>query len=174
MHPETEDTQKKYEKWLKTKADLFEEIEIYEQELASLKVELKAADKHITMEEMDEKDRFNRLLPGRKRLVDAVRMIAYRAETAMAGMLKNTTVDIPAARKLLQDLFVTEADIIPDKDSKQLVVRVHNASRPAANRSLSQLLTHLNEAQISYPGTDMRIVYQIGRNIKKNAGDGVT
>jgi len=31
--------------------------------------------------------KFHRLLPGRKRLIDTVRMIAYRGETAMAGLL---------------------------------------------------------------------------------------
>ena len=65
----------------------------------------------------------------------AVKMIAYRAETALTGLLTGATVDIPAARRLLQDLFVTEADILPDAENKILRIRVHGASRPAANRS---------------------------------------
>lgn len=41
-------------------------------------------------------------------------MIAYRSETAMVSLLTSPTVDPVAARRLLQNLFVTEADIYPD------------------------------------------------------------
>ncbi len=71
------------------------------------------------------KNKFFRLLPGRKRLMDTVRMIAYRAETAMAGLLKGPTVDMAAARRLLQDLYVTEADILPMLKDNCLKIRVH-------------------------------------------------
>ena len=89
-------------------------------------------------------------------------MIAYRAETAMVNLLTGPGVDSPSARRLLQDLFVTEADIMPDSRSKELRVRVHNASRPAANRALHQLFEKLNKAEIEYPGTDMQVVYELG------------
>jgi transposase len=170
IHPETADKPVQYEKWLKKKADLFEEITYMEQQLAELKINLKDTDKHITFQEMQEADKFHQLLPGRKRLVDTVRMIAYRAETAMVGALKSPTVDSADARQLLQSLFVTEADIIPDMNSKHLLVRVHNASRPAANRSLMQLFEYLNEAKIIYPGSDLRLVYQLGRGTKNENG----
>jgi len=71
---------------------------------------------------MAESEKFLRLLPGKKRLVDTIRMIAYRAETAMV----------------------------------QLIMRVHNSSRTAANKYLTQLFEHLNQTQIDYPGTDLR------------------
>jgi hypothetical protein len=73
-------------------------------------------------------------------------------------------VDLGAARTLLQDLFVTEADILPDPANKRLHVCVHGASRPVANRSLAQLFIKLNEAQVQYPGTDMHLVYELRAN----------
>ena len=79
----------------------------------------------------------------------------------MAPLLVSSTVDFAAARTLLQNLFVTEADILPDTENKRLLVRVHSASRPAANRSLEQLLAELNEAQVECPGTDLRLVYEL-------------
>ncbi len=39
-------------------------------------------------------------------------------------ILLGPTVDTSAARQLLQDLFVSEADIIPDTENKQLRVKV--------------------------------------------------
>ena len=101
-------------------------------------------------------------------------MISYRAETAMVGLLSGSTLDSPAARRLLQDLFVTEADILPDQEAKQLNIRVHNASRPAANRALLQLCEHLHKAQVKFPGTDMRLVYQIGGFSASNPVQGAT
>jgi hypothetical protein len=150
-----------HQKWLLKKTALLEEIEHYGHQLAEEKARLKATVKRITWEHLEEKDRFHRLLPGRKRLMDTVRMIAYRAETALAPFLVSSTVDFAAARTLLQNLFVTEADILPDAENKRLLVRVHSASRPAANRSLEQLLAKLNEAQVEYPGTDLRLVYEL-------------
>jgi len=174
MHPETEEKPAKYRKWVTKKADLLEEIENYEHQLEKLKAELKDTAKHITWGQLDDKDKFLRLLPGRKRLMDTIRMIAYRAETAMVGLITGPTVDSPAARRLLQDLFVTEADILPDPENKQLNIRVHSASRPAANRVLAQLFEHLNKAEVNYPGTDMRLVYKLGGYTGSTAAEGVT
>ena len=174
MHPETEEKPAKYLKWLTKKANLLEEIENYEHQLEKLKAELKDTAKHITWGQLDEKDKFLRLLPGRKRLMDTIRMIVYRAETAMVGLITGPTVDSPAARRLLQDLFVTEADILPDPENKQLNIRVHSASRPAANRVLAQLFEYLNKAEVNYPGTDMRLVYQLGGYTGSNEAEGVT
>jgi len=174
IHPETEEKPAKYLKWLTKKADLLEEIENYEHQLEKLKAELKDTAKHITWGQLDEKDKFLRLLPGRKRLMDTIRMIAYRAETAMVELITGPTVDSPAARRLLQDLFVTESDILPDPENKQLNIRVHSASRPAANRALAQLFEHLNKAEVNYPGTDMRLVYKLGGYTGSNGAEGVT
>jgi len=168
MHPETEDNPAKYRKWLEKKADLFEEIENFEYQLKALKAKLKETSKHITWGQLDEKDKFLRLLPGRKRLMDTIRMIAYRAETAMVGLITGPTVDSSDARRLLQDLFVTEADILPDHENGQLNIRVHSASRPAANRALVQLFEHLNKAEVKYPGTEMRMVYTLGAYTTQN------
>jgi len=118
--------------------------------------QLKKIPQHITWSELEEKDRFNRLLPGRKRLTDTVIMIAYRAETVMTGFLKRETFDSSEAKNLLQGLFVTDADIIPDIESETLLVRIHCASTPAANNKLKELFEHLNKTETKYPGTDLQ------------------
>ena len=141
---------------------MLEEVENFEYQLNELKAQLKETSKHISWGQLDEKDKFLRLLPGRKRLMDTIRMIAYRAETAMVGLITGPTVNSSDARRLLQDLFVTEADILPEPENEQLKIRVHNASRPAANRALAQLFEHLNNAGEKYPGTELRLVYELG------------
>ncbi|BBO79851.1 hypothetical protein DSCO28_04170 [Desulfosarcina ovata subsp. sediminis] len=69
MHPESETDPEKYQKWLKRKSELLEEIDQHEHQLATLKAQLKQTPKHITWGELEDKDKFNRLLPSRKRLI---------------------------------------------------------------------------------------------------------
>ena len=87
LHPRSEDDKGRYEKWLLKKTAMLEEIEHYDHLLAEEKARLKATPKRISREHLEEKDRFHRLLPGRKRLMDTIRMIAYRAESAMTPLL---------------------------------------------------------------------------------------
>jgi hypothetical protein len=75
---------------------------------------------------------------------------------------------------LKAELKDTEADILPDPENKQLNIRVHSASRPAANRALAQLFEHLNKAEVNYPGTDFRLVYKLGGYTGSNGAEGVT
>ncbi len=63
--------------------------------------------------------------------------------------------------KLLQDLFVSEADILSDSENKQLRVKVQAASRSAVSKSLRELFEKLNEAEIINPGTDLQLIYEI-------------
>jgi hypothetical protein len=74
---------------------------------------------------------------------------------------KLITTDSAVARRLLQDLFVTDADILPDPENNRLRIRVHNTSLPSANRSLTQLFDRLNDAEVTYPGTEMKITYEL-------------
>ena len=161
-HSEQEQNQKKYVKWLKKKSELLEEIENFEHQLDELKAKIKQAPKHILLSELPDKDKFQRLVPSRKRLMDTVRMIAYRAETAMAGSMMDDIIDMPAARRLLLDLYTTEADILPDNENKRLHIRVHGASRPAANKVFKKLFAQLNETETNYPGTDLCLFYELG------------
>jgi hypothetical protein len=76
MNPETEENQEKYDKWIEKKSNLLEEVENYQHELVDVKLKLKDTNKHIALGELEDDDRFKRLLPGRKRLMDTIRMIA--------------------------------------------------------------------------------------------------
>jgi len=162
MHPKVDENTKRYRAWLQKKANLLEEIQHWERELTKIKASIKETPNHITWGDLEGDDKFQQFVPGRKHLLDTIKMIAYRAETAMTDLLTGPTVDTPAARRLLQDLFATEADILPDPEKKILRIKVHGASRPAANRSLELLFDQLNETAIRYPGTDMKLVYEIG------------
>ncbi len=88
-------------------------------------------------------------------------MIAYRAETAMAVILRPSLGGLSQARAFLRDLFLTEADILPGPSQKLLRIRVHHAARPAADRATALILKHLNETETIYPGSEMTMHFEL-------------
>jgi hypothetical protein len=165
---------KAHQAWVDKKASLLEEVRAHEQTLADIKANLKETPHHIQWKDLAEAERFNRLLPGRKRLLDAVRMIAYRAETAMVPLLVSETVDSSDARAILQTLFVTEADILPDPQHDRLLVRVHRSPCPVTDRHRQRLFEHLNQTETRYPGTALQMVYELVGPAIENRSNGAT
>ena len=60
-------------------------------------------------------------------------------------------------------LFRTEADLCPDANSAVLTVHVHSMANPRSNRAIHHLLTQLNAAELTYPGTNFKLVYTLAR-----------
>lgn len=60
---------------------------------------------------MESDEKFERLRPSKKRLVDTIKMIAYRAETAMVNIIRERLAKKDDARALIRSLFQSEADI---------------------------------------------------------------
>ena len=159
IHPESNDKQRT--KWEKNKAELLEEIEQLEHELAEVKAKMKETSKHVEWEMLPEEDKFSRLAPSRKQLVDTVKMVAYRAETAMTVIVREHLKREDDARSLLRELFRSEADLLPDTEAGVLRVRIHGLANPRSNRAIGHLLDHLNAAEFTYPGTKMRLAYSL-------------
>ena len=119
LHPQ--DDQRKLAQWQRRKAVLREEIEHLEQELQELRGKIKQTPKHIEWQELPEEQKFQRLAPSRKQLMDTVRLIAYRAETALVSVVREKLARGDDARSLLRDLFRTEADLCPDANAAVLL-----------------------------------------------------
>jgi len=149
-------------KWEKQKSTLREEIEQFEHEVDSLKAKMNSTPKHLTWDQFPEDAKFERLAPSRKRLTDTVKLVAYRAETAMSTLLRESLRREDDSRALLRDLFRSDADIIPHPDAQVLEVRLHTLANPRFNRAIQHLLDHLNAAECTYPGTDFRLSYTLG------------
>jgi hypothetical protein len=159
LHPESDEAARA--KWEKQKAELVEAIEQLEHEMAEINNQLKTTPSHLAWDKLPEAEKFQRLAPSRKQLVDTVKMIAYRAETAMASIVRESLARTDDARSLLRDLFRSEADILPDVEQQVLRVRVHPMSTPRFNRAIAHLLEHLNAAEFTYPGTSLQLVYSL-------------
>ena len=114
-----------------------EEIEQLDTEMVEINSRMKTTPSHLAWDKLPESEKFQRLAPSRKQLVDTVKLIAYRAETAMAAIVRESLARTDDARSLLQDLFRSEADLLPDLEQKVLRVEVHPMSNPRANRAIA-------------------------------------
>ncbi len=91
-------------------------------------------------------------------------MIAYRAETAMVNILRDFVSNKDEARSLVRQIFMTDADIEPDKESGILKIKIHNMTTPRNNGYVKKLCEVLNESETFFPGTDFRLVYDLVSN----------
>jgi len=66
-------------------------------------------------------------------------MIAYRAETAMMGSARELMSRTEDARSLIQAIYKTEVDLIPNEQDRTLKVRLHQL----AKRSTGKIIQHL-------------------------------
>ena len=121
----------------------------------------RAADDGLALHDLPEDEKFERLAPSRKRLTDTVKLVAYRAETALAMIVREQSSHPEEARSLVRDLFRSDADIHPDQAAGVLDVRLHTLANPRSNRAIQHLLDHLNAAEFSYPGTKLRLTYSL-------------
>ena len=103
--------------------DLIERINTYKEDIIRLlEIRIKVPSR-LTLSEMPEDHRYNKLKLESKKFKNAILMIAYRAETSLYNLLtdfyKGTKKD---GRVLLKKIFSSDADMIPDHKNKTLTI----------------------------------------------------
>lgn len=158
---ESEIEEKKIKDYVQKKSELKETLESMQKEIEELKAERKGIDKHINFSQLPENAQFKRLKKSGKQFIDTIKMIAYRAETAMANILRGYITKKDEARALIRQIFMTDADIVPDEEQGTLSIKLHNMTNPRNNQYVQKLCDILNESETIFPGTEMRMVYSM-------------
>ena len=115
----------------------------------------------ITVAEMDEHKRYNKLTEEGKKYKNAIGMLAYRAETALFNIISEYFKGAQNnGRMLIKEIFSSDADMIPDYQKNTLTIVLHSMSTPRANKAVEKLCEHLNETQTIYPYTQMKMVFK--------------
>lgn len=147
------------------KGQWLERIQQRQQTLKLLKAERKALPKRIPFKDLPEGDRFAQLRTAKKHFVDTIKMIAYRAETALANIAREKLERQDDARSLVRQVLTTTVDLFPDHVNQVLKVRLHPLATAAHNDVLTHLCTELTDSETEYPGTKLRMVFEpIGAN----------
>jgi hypothetical protein len=150
---------KEVEVFAQRKSALHEAIAELQQQVDELKLKRRATKRHITYNELPEDARFVRLSTQSKHLIDTIKMIAYRAETAMVQIVREKMTRHDDARSLMRAIYKTEVDLEPDLQA--LTVRIHPLANASSDEALRHLCSELNATETTFPGTDLRLIYEL-------------
>ena len=146
---------------MQKKAECLESIQAVQGEIEALCTKRKATKKKVSLDSLPKEQQPTQLLPLTKMFADTVKMIAYRAETAMVALLKRHLNKEEEARALVRELFISAGDIEPDETAKTLTVRIHRTATPAHDKAIAALLQDLNNLAYCHPETGAKMVYSL-------------
>lgn len=153
---------KAVEKWQTKKAAMLEEIDQLEYKISKLKPQRKATPRHIPVGDLPKSQRFKQLHSNSKHFIDTIKMIAYRAETAMTNVFRDVMRRHDDARSLLRALYSNEADLLPDHEAGTLTVRLHHLANRASDAAIRYLCRELTATETIFPETSLRLIYELG------------
>jgi len=155
---------KEMEKYLSQKQEIQQEIQGFEKEIEKIKEQKKQTPRKVTYDELPENKKFDNVINERKQFLDTIKIIAYRAETAMVGIIKQYMNEFhkDEARMLLKQIYKSDADLIVNRENKTLTVKIHPLSHHKDDRILQQLCEQLNQTQTIFPNTNLTLVYKLG------------
>lgn len=146
---------------INSSCDLIEKINNLDQSIQELIEKRKKIKSRITIDQMPEGMRYNKLKQESKKFRNAILMLAFRAESSLVNSIapfyKNTYKD---GRMLIKEIFSSEADIIPDQKNKILTIRIHSLSTPRYNVAVKKLCDILNETETIFPDTNLKLIYE--------------
>jgi hypothetical protein len=142
-------------------AALGQQIRAHEVQCRELKAMIAALPERVPVAELLAEPEIVKLAPEGKHLSDTIKMVAYRAETALVRSLApHYAKTEDEGRALVRELLLSSADIIPQPDAQRLVIRLHSLANPRSNAALAKLSDTLNTLAIQYPGTTLTLVYE--------------
>lgn len=141
---------------------LLEKIEIHQLEEQKITEQRSKTEKRIKLKDMPLQSRYDKLKPESKMLMNIIKMICYRAETAVANELaENLSNAKDEKRMLVKQIIQNNADLIPDYENKTLTVVLHTLSAPRFNHAAAKLTETLNQTETIFPGTDLQLKFEI-------------
>ena len=126
-------------------------------QLQTLKDQRKSTPKHIELKDLPPEQRIAQLRGGRKHFIDTIKLIAYRAETALVNLARETLTRSDDARSLVRGLMKTTINLRPDSVKGELRIELHGQANPLHDAVVTALCHELNTTETHYPGTNLRL-----------------
>ncbi len=153
--------EKKMEKYLTDKQKLKEEIEQFEREIELIKQQRDTVPYKIPYSELPENAQFENVINDRKHFLDTIKIIAYRAETALTNIIKQHMSHKDEARLLLKQVYKTDANLSVDNKGSTLTVHIHRLAHWKDDVVLEKLCEILNETETKFPDTNLTLFYKL-------------
>jgi hypothetical protein len=142
-------------------AALVEQIEKQQEELQRLEGLRGKIQPRVTLKEMPDQLRYNKLKHESKMLMNIIKMICYRAETSVANELGQYIKDARQEKRMLaKQIIAANADMIPDHENKALTIVLHSLSTPRYNKAAEKLAQLLTQTETVFPATDWKLIFK--------------
>jgi hypothetical protein len=152
---------KSMEKYLSKKEELKREIEQMEADIEKIKSQRKSIPRQIEYQELPENEKFDNVINQRKHFLDTIKLIAYRAETALSNIIKEYMAHKDESRLLLKQIYQTDANLILDEEKQRLIVEIHTLSHWKDDVVLEKLCQIMNDTETKFPDTNITIFYKM-------------
>ena len=138
---------------------LGQQIHAQERACRRLEVRLAALPERVPVKAVMDEEEIVKLAPEAKHLTDTIKMVAYRAETALVRCLApHYARTDDEGRALIREMLSSSVDVIPD--AQHLRIRLHSLANPRSNQALAHVCATLNALELQYPGTSLTLVYE--------------
>ena len=140
---------------------LLEQIQKHQQVEQEIEDQRGKIPARIRLKDMPSQSRYNKLKQESKMLMNIIKMICYRAETAVANELGAYLINAKGEKRMLvKQIIQNNADLIPGYESKTLTVVLHTLSAPRYNMAAEELAEILNQTETIFPGTDLMLKFK--------------
>jgi hypothetical protein len=141
-------------------------LDEYIQEEKLLVTERKKIQPRIKLSQMPEEKRYNKLKTESKIFMNVIKMICYRAESAVASLLAPYLANADKEKRMVvKQIIQANADVIPNYQNNTLTVVLYSLSAKRYNHAAAELADLLNQTETNFPGTDLRMVFEISANL---------
>jgi len=155
------DTKDEIGHYLTQAADIEQRQKSCQEQLDNTNAALRKTPRRVPLSALPEADRPKVISPARYRFINTMKITAYRAESAVVAILRKHLGHGDEARSLAKDIWTHPADLLPDPTTGTLTVRLHHFTNPQASRAVHELLIYLNSSRTYYPGTTLRLQYEL-------------
>ena len=142
-------------------AEHMQSIKNYTQELDAMLILREQIPARISLKDMPTTKRYNKLKTESKLFMNIIKMICYRAETALAEIITPFFAKAKQEKRMLiKQIFNTTADLIPDHKNQTLTIKLYTLTTTRANNAVKELCSILNQTETVFPGTCLKLIFE--------------
>ena len=153
--------EKQMNKYIRLKAEILQNIELYQCELKAIKQKKKEIPQRIPISEAEPENGILTAINEHKQLMDTIKVIGYRAETALVNQIRPLMRKPEEARSLIRNIYQSNADFVVDKQNNRLCVRLHHSNLAAVDNIIRELCKVLNETETVVPVSKLKLFFSL-------------
>ena len=161
MSEQQDKQSKKMAGWFQEQTILMQQINDVEQQIEKLLQERSGIPYKIKVSQMPPESRYSKLEQESKHLQNILKMICYRAETALVNLLTpHYARSRDEIRALAKSIIMKHIDLNPDYQNNVLEVTLYPLANKRSNDAVGNIIDALNKTQTKYPGTELILFYK--------------